>query len=179
MTAYATTSVPGWAITGSSRAPAQPDATARSWIHVAIGVDGAATLRNWGAELDGVAATRISGVTAEDVRAGVAEAISQARVGVRVAIAGPSGDCLVVRAQLLSAGLEEDELTILATSAGPIEVYCPHCRQVTRAAVGIGAVTTCAICGLGLQVYYHVSRLTGRYLGFQADAETLPEGFAP
>ncbi|MGW5105937.1 dimethylamine monooxygenase subunit DmmA family protein [Nocardia sp. NPDC004123] len=175
MTAYATTSVPRWAVTGLSLASARPDAAARSWIHVALGEGGVAALRDWGSELDGAAVTQVTGATAEDVRADVAEAISQARVGVRVAVAGPSGDCLVVRAQLLSAGLEEDELTILATGAGPIEVYCSHCRQVTRAEAGIGDVTPCARCGLGLQVYYHVSRLTGCYLGFQADAEILPQ----
>jgi hypothetical protein len=175
-TAYATTSVPGWAVAGSRSDVAPPDPSARSWILVAL-AGGVGAMRGWAGASVSRDAVTITEATPEKVRRRLAAAVEAARVGVRVAVAGPAGDCLLVRGQLLSAGLEDDEITILPTGAGEIEVYCAHCRNVTRAAVAIGDVTPCAHCGLGLHVYHHVSRETGRYLGFQADAERLPDGF--
>lgn len=173
-TAYATTSVPGWAVTGMRPGLAPPDPCARSWVLVALGAGesaGAAALRAWAGPVIERGAVTVEGGSPDDVRQPLAAALHTARVGVRAAVAGPAGDCLVVRAQLLTAGLEEDEITVIPTGAGCIEIYCAHCQGVTRAQAAIGDVVPCADCGLRLHVYYHVSRTTGRYLGFQDDAE--------
>ncbi|WP_206051823.1 dimethylamine monooxygenase subunit DmmA family protein [Nocardioides ferulae] len=106
----------------------------------------------------------------------LAAALERARVGVRVALAGPAGACLRLRAVALGAGAEDDEIHVHATEAGTAEVFCAHCSTATATAVGVDGVVPCTGCGRDLVVYHHVSRRLGQYLGFQVDAETLPAG---
>lgn len=177
MTAYATTSVPAWAVSGGLSGSIRPDPSARTWLLLAVG-EGAEALHAWAAQLPGDAGvTLVEGTTPDALRGPLADAIAAQRIGTRVLVAGPAGDCLVVRGQLLSAGFEDDEVVIVPTGTGTIEVYCCHCQQTTRSTAAIGELVPCAHCGVSLHVYHHVSRLTGRYLGFQMDAETLPKGF--
>ncbi|UZF56480.1 hypothetical protein LH935_00230 [Gordonia polyisoprenivorans] len=100
------------------------------------------------------------------------DALASATVGVRVQVAGPVGACLTVRAAAVTGGIEDDELVVEPVGAGPIDVFCSHCRTVTSVLAGIDDVVDCTGCGRGLLVYYHVSRRRGAFLGFMADAET-------
>ncbi|WP_240431155.1 dimethylamine monooxygenase subunit DmmA family protein [Mycobacterium kyogaense] len=116
-------------------------------------------------------------LTTEDAATAVAsatEALRTASVGMRIAVAGSVGACLQVRAALLAAGAEEDEMDFQATEHGPIDIFCAHCSTSTATHVGVDGLVPCDGCGRTLIVYHHVSRRLGKYLGFQADAETLP-----
>ncbi|MDT3444425.1 MULTISPECIES: dimethylamine monooxygenase subunit DmmA family protein [unclassified Pseudofrankia] len=105
----------------------------------------------------------------------LAAALAEARVGVRVRVAGSVGSCLTLRATAIAAGLEDDELYVAPTGSGPVEVACVHCGGVASAEAAIGDVVGCPGCGRDLLVYYHVSRRLGRFLGFQGDAGAIAE----
>lgn len=179
MSALATTSIPPWAVapTGPAASPAAApsDRAARAWLLIGVGDEGAALVAAWAPTYD-VPVSVLVAPTAADLADEVRTTLARARVGLRVAVAAPVGEALAVRGVLHGAGLEDDEVVVTAAGAGPIEVFCSHCQHSTRALAAIGAVVPCGHCGLGLLVYHHVSRVTGRFLGFQFDAETLPEG---
>jgi hypothetical protein len=182
MSRYTYTSIPAWAASDGellvpSEGPVPLDAPARSWLVIGTGAEGRARVDAWSSSSTGVPVRSITGNSAADVRELVAAALAEATVGVRVGVAGPVADCLALRGQLVSAGVEDDELLITPTGAGAIDVFCSHCQRVTSAEAAIGDVVPCQHCGLGLLVYYHVSRRSGSFLGFQADAESPdPEG---
>ncbi|MFT4288567.1 dimethylamine monooxygenase subunit DmmA family protein [Nocardioides sp.] len=130
----------------------------------------------WAEAVAPTPADLLTAATAAEVSASVRGAVAAARVGMRAAVAAPAGDALVLRGLLHEAGVEDDEMTVVPVGSGPVRIYCSHCRHTTVAVAAIGAVVPCAGCGLGLHVYYHVSRRSGHFLGFQEDAEKLPGG---
>jgi hypothetical protein len=100
----------------------------------------------------------------------LAVVLANALVGVRVRAAGPAGVCLALRAEAITAGLEDDELYAAPAGDGPIEVACAHCGGAALAWAVIGDAVDCPGCGRGLVVVHHVSRRSGRFLGLLADA---------
>lgn len=167
---FSTTSIPGWAARPGEDT-AGPPVDGVSYIVIGVG-SGKELARRWATGLPDTAV-----VTTDDTEAaeaGLAEALGRARVGVRIALAGPVGACLRLRAASLQAGSEDDEIHVQATEAGAAEVCCAHCSTGTSTAVGVDGVVPCTGCGRDLLVYHHVSRRLGQYLGFQVDAETLP-----
>ncbi|TIC87775.1 hypothetical protein E8D34_08905 [Nocardioides sp. GY 10113] len=168
------TSVPPWAVPNAAVSPA-PDATGTSYVLVGVGPDGAQQVAAWRREIRAARGdVPVETVLAEDhADAGVrlASALAAARVGVRVRVAGAVGDCLALRGVAVRAGVEDDELHVAPTAAGPVAVQCCHCGAITPSAAGIDDVVPCAGCARRLLVYYHVSRRTGTFLGFQIDAE--------
>ncbi|OLT49260.1 hypothetical protein BJF85_10495 [Saccharomonospora sp. CUA-673] len=178
------TSVPAWArgsdaATGDTAAVGVADLGAGSPVggawHLLVGVgdDGRARVAAWERETGLPTETVLAG-TVDEAGPRLSDALARATVGVRLRIAGPVGDCLQLRGVALTAGIEDDELDVNPTGTGPIELYCGHCAAVTRVEAGIGDVADCAGCARGLHIYYHVSRNSGRFLGFQHDAETRP-----
>lgn len=175
MPALAHTSVPRWALPdelpGGPIAPG-PDTRGASYLLVGVGEPASAVVRLWATDLAGLPDVRI--VEAREVgaaRARLEAALAEARVGVRLWLAGPAGACLALRGTATRAGVEDDELYVAPTSAGPIELFCAHCAAVTVTEAGIGDVVPCAACQRSLLVYHHVSRRSGRFLGYMVDAE--------
>lgn len=163
------TSVPGWALSGS--ASGAPEAGGSALLLVGMGAAGRGQIAAWVAGAGATPVTVVEGDGADDVADAFARAVADARVGLRVRIAGPAGDCLVLRGMACAAGLEDDEIHVAPTGAGAIRISCAHCRATTSAVAAIGDVVTCSDCGRGLVVYYHVSRRTGCFLGYMLDAE--------
>ena len=166
-------SVPAWARPGDLVETTTPTPTGSSYLLVGVG-DVADALGRWEADLPPLVTTRIHGDadTAADLLAG---ALAEATVGVRVWVVADAGAALRLRAVAVSAGLEDDEIEVMTTdSDGPAEadVFCSHCRSVTRVRAVIDDVIPCAGCRRDLLVNHHVSRRTGQYLGFMVDAET-------
>ncbi|TIC80223.1 hypothetical protein E8D37_14795 [Nocardioides sp. GY 10127] len=112
---------------------------------------------------------------AEEALRALAADLQDARVGHRVLVAGSARDCLAVRAAALRAGLTEEELTVGVTSVAVRDVWCVHCAATASAEVDLEGVVACPGCSRSLLVYPHVSRRSGAHLGFQVDAEQLPE----
>lgn len=166
---FGSTSVPAWARNPGADAP--PTGPAASYAVVGVG-SGQAVAQRWAQHLPGV--TLMIADDADTAADQLTDALRCARVGVRVAIAGPVGACLRLRAATLDAGAEDDEIHIQATEPGEIEVFCAHCTAGTPTTTGVDGQLPCSGCGRTLVVYYHVSRRLGKYLGFQVDAETLP-----
>ena len=98
----------------------------------------------------------------------------QARVGLRVLIAGPEADVFAASSALKEAGMVDEEISPLITDTGLRRVYCTHCRATTTTRSQIGQTVVCGNCTRELLVYYHFSRRTASYLGFQVDAEEVP-----
>lgn len=175
MPALAHTSVPAWAAPdGSSGAGATPATAPLGSSYLLVGVGGPAALvvRTWTADLAGTPDVRV--LVADDAptaQAAMTAALGRSRVGVRVWLAGPVGACLALRGTAVCAGVEDDEMHVAPTSTGAIELFCAHCGAATTTDAGIGEVVPCGACGRGLVIYHHVSRRTGRFLGFMVDAE--------
>ena len=167
MVNLADTSVPAWAVGAATAAPT--DDRGVTYLLVGVGEAGRALAGSWASALPGRSA-EIYGTDARAVSAAVRTALDNARVGLRVRLAGPPGACLALRGLALSAAVEEDELHVSVVGAGPVEVLCVHCQTVTTAAA-IGDIVPCPGCGRRVVVYYHVSRRTGRFLGYMHDAE--------
>ncbi|MCZ4578286.1 dimethylamine monooxygenase subunit DmmA family protein [Gordonia amicalis] len=173
MSQIAYSSVPVWARPGDLVETSTPTPTGGSYLLVGVG-DVADALSRWEADLAPLATTRIHGdaYTAADL---LADALAEATVGVRVWIVADAGSALRLRAVAVNAGLEDDEIEFRTTGSverTEADVFCSHCRTVTRARVAIDDVIPCAGCRRDLLVYHHVSRRTGQYLGFMVDAET-------
>ncbi|WP_332641985.1 dimethylamine monooxygenase subunit DmmA family protein [Aeromicrobium sp.] len=164
------TSVPLWAATGGR--VAEPDHSGSSYLLVGVGADGRQAVATWVADLPGHIVGQVLGDDADSVRTELAVALTDARVGVRVRIAGPVSSCLTLRGVAVSVGAEDDELHLAPTQRDAVEVWCVHCNATSLADVAIGDVLPCGGCDRSLLVYHHVSRRTGQFLGFQVDAET-------
>lgn len=164
------TSVPRW----GSGIPA-PDPAARGLLLLGFGARGRAITTAWAADVP--AGRPVEVLAADDADAGVLEVlaarVAAARVGWRLMLAGPEADVLAARAVAVRAGLLDAELRIAVTSTARKQVYCPHCRTTTSTTAPVAGETPCGGCGRRLHVYGHVSRRTGAYLGFMADAEEV------
>ncbi|MFT4395351.1 dimethylamine monooxygenase subunit DmmA family protein [Gordonia lacunae] len=173
MSQIAFSSVPTWARPGDPSQMTSPMPTGSSYVLVGVG-DVAETLVRWESDLPPRATRRIHSDTdsAATLLAGV---LADAVVGVRVWITAEVGSALALRAVALGAGLEDDEIAVAPVNTGQgvvVQVFCAHCRAVTRTTAAVDDVVPCAGCRRDLLVYHHVSRRTGQYLGFMVDAET-------
>lgn len=106
--------------------------------------------------------------------ADLGRALGNATVGVRVMVSGPEHDVLAAGAACREAGLLDDEVTLFATTTSARRIYCVHCKATSLVTTAVGDVATCSACHRGLHVYEHFSRRSASYLGFQANAESLP-----
>lgn len=145
----ASTSVPSWAVPDAY--PAAP--TTAPAIQLSVG------------------SATFGGGDFDAARRWLEAALSEARVGDRVRISGTVGDCLRLRGTAVSAGVMDDELEIAPTGYDEVGVNCVQCGHVTTAATATEQVVPCQGCGRDLIVYYHVSRRTGLFMGYQVDAE--------
>ncbi|MDS1113301.1 dimethylamine monooxygenase subunit DmmA family protein [Gordonia westfalica] len=173
MSQIAYSSVPAWARPGDLVETTTPTPTGSSYLLVGVG-DVADALGRWEADLPPLVTTRIHG-SADTAAELLAAALAEATVGIRVWIVADAGSALRLRGVAVSAGLEDDEIEVMTTVSAEqaeVDVFCSHCRTVTRARAAIDDVTPCVGCRRDLLVYYHVSRRTGQYLGFMVDAET-------
>lgn len=164
------TSVPAWAVPGH-RGPGDPEARGTSYVLVGIGANGREQVAAWAGRLAPYDVRSVVGDDAASAGEALGAALGTARVGVRVWIAGPVGGCLAARAVAVRCGVEDDELHVAPVEAGDVDLHCVHCGTVTATGAGIDDVVACGGCDRRLLVYYHVSRRTGRFLGFQVDAE--------
>ncbi|MBD0862785.1 hypothetical protein IA539_16465 [Gordonia sp. zg691] len=172
MSQIAYSSVPSWARPGDPVEPASPAPTGSTYLLVGVG-DVADELSRWESDLPPRASTRIHGDRGT-VAGLLASALADSVVGIRVWIIADIGAALALRAVALSAGLEDDEIEVVTTAplgTGTVEVFCAHCRTVTSAEVVVDDVVACVGCRRDLLVYHHVSRRSGRFLGFMVDAE--------
>ena len=67
--------------------------------------------------------------------------LAEAVGGVRVWIVAEPGSALTLRAVALGAGLEDDEIAVVPVTSAPqsvVQIFCAHCRSVTRAAAAAG-----------------------------------------
>jgi dimethylamine monooxygenase subunit C len=173
------TSVPAWAVAVST-----PDAdlTGRSFTAFALDPAGAEVVTRWTDQITAGhpdAPVRVHTIADPDAAAAVLSGeIAELTIGWRLLIAGPANRCLKLRAHAVRLGVADDEMTVGSTTVSERDVHCVHCRHVTTAEVELETVLPCAGCGRNLLVYYHVSRLQGAHLGFQIDAEELPEAIA-
>ncbi|QGF24052.1 dimethylamine monooxygenase subunit DmmA family protein [Raineyella fluvialis] len=181
MADLAHTSVPTWV--ADAPGAVTPDRTGSTWILVGAGTDGVAQTERWrdallagGASVQDIRVLHAAGGRTENLGAALTTALGQARVGVRVALAGPVGACLALRGVAVRAGTEDDELVVAPVGTGPLDIHCCHCLATTPAVAAIGDVVTCDSCGRRLVIYHHVSRRTGRLMGYQIDAEEATHG---
>ena len=170
MVDLADTSIPSWALGVGEPAL---DAASAACLFIGVGIAAEPILRKW---REDVADRSVEFWVGEDVQSACAvlvEALGRARVGVRVGVAGPAGACLALRAAALDVGLEDDEFVAVTAGAGPLEVFCTHCRAATSAAVDVGDTVACGGCHRNLVVYHHVSRRSGQFMGYMGDAEVM------
>jgi len=170
MTNLQDTSIPSWVL---GTAETAVDTGGAAYVFIGVGSAAAPVVRTW---LEDVAGRSVELWTGDDVPSACAvlvEALGRARVGVRVGVAGPVGACLALRAAALDAGLEDDEFAALTVGAGPVDVFCTHCRAATSAVVDVGDTVMCDGCQRTLVVYHHVSRRLGQFMGYMADAEAV------
>ncbi|MGV9709531.1 dimethylamine monooxygenase subunit DmmA family protein [Gordonia sp. NPDC003424] len=166
-------SIPDWARPEASTTDRLPDLGERSCVVVGVGRTAESVVDRWTREFG--ESTEVTRIVVDDVADAVDELrrrIGSATVGLRVGFAGPAGACLRLRGVATSAGLEDDEIFVVCCGAGPIDIFCSHCGTTTVAIADVDELVDCAACGRTLLVYHHVSRRTGRYLGFMVDAET-------
>jgi hypothetical protein len=97
--------------------------------------------------------------------------LGQSHVGVRLVIAGPTGDVRTAAAAAAECGLQQEEMTLLGDDTAPRVIYCPHCRATTKTVRPAGEEVPCQGCGTTLATTEHFSRRLGAYLGYAAHAE--------
>ncbi|MFW6775848.1 dimethylamine monooxygenase subunit DmmA family protein [Nocardioides sp. CPCC 205120] len=173
------TSLPAWAHEPRVE-PADPAGRVHTLLAVGAlddGPEGAAVravATGWQQALGGATVHRHDCADAAGAAAALHTDLATARVGHRVLVAGSADACLAVRAVAVRAGLADDELRFGVVAVDRRTVWCVHCSATTTAAVEVDAVVTCPGCARSLLVYAHVSRRTGRHLGFMVDAEDQP-----
>jgi hypothetical protein len=91
------------------------------------------------------------------------QVLVSATVGSQLYILGDEAFIWRIHGEARSAGLEDDEIDITHTLAGPRLVYCVHC-SLTQAA-GPEPLLSCIGCAVGLEVREHFSKRLGAYLG--------------
>jgi len=154
------------------------DATAASYLVVAVGTDSATAeaARSWVAEAEGIAPTRLvvlDSLTGSGDREALAEAVGRTRVGVRILIAGGRYDVLQALAVAREHGALPYELSGRVTHERDLPVYCAHCRATHRVEADPGGEAACPGCGRHLEIHEHVSAVRGSYLASDARAREL------
>ena len=97
--------------------------------------------------------------------------VELARVGVRLVLIGPLADLQAAAAVAAECGLVEEEVTLVGDGSDELNVFCAHCRTVTRTVEPIGSEFECHGCSTVLSISDHFSRRIAAYLGFSAHAE--------
>ncbi|MBY6676206.1 hypothetical protein HQ314_04640 [Rhodococcus sp. BP-332] len=82
----------------------------------------------------------------------------RAVVGWRCVLIGSAAHVAVYRERALRAGAEPDEISVVVTQDGSVDVYCPVCGTV-------GPAPPCGSCGANLVVTDHVSSRLAARLG--------------
>ncbi len=170
MPQYEGTSVPVPTASGPHDLPIDPDATAYVVVATAPAADIAA--RAFAGRLEGIPVTVL---TSDSDDTALAATLAEAKVGWRFAVLGAEPGR--AQAAIRSAGALDCEIVTAGpgeTGAGARQVYCAHCRAVSRTTAAIGETTRCAGCGSPLTVYHHFSRRIPAYLGYHPGAEDLP-----
>jgi dimethylamine monooxygenase subunit C len=168
MTNLADTSIPSWVL----RPPLLPlDSSGTSYVLVGVGRNAEPVLERWRHDLVDHPVTLIAHADAESACAALVEELRQAQVGVRVRLTGPAGACLSLRGTALNAGLDDDEIAVQPAGEGAIEVSCTHCGAASRVFADVGETVVCSGCLRNLLIYHHVSRRSGRFMGYMVDAE--------
>ncbi|MYR07317.1 hypothetical protein GTV32_13800 [Gordonia sp. SID5947] len=178
MSQISVSSIPVWARPGAPIGDDLPEVSGRSFLLIGVGDPALVEIARWRDALPGDAEHRVLTFSGPDRAASALRVeLMEARVGIRVIIVGPAGAALALRGVAHSAGLEDDEIYVTTTEFGDLEVSCTHCRAVTATPAVVGEVVVCAGCDRNLLIYHHVSRRSGRYLGYMVDAETaVPPG---
>jgi hypothetical protein len=171
MTNLADTSIPPW-VTSPPQVPL--DVSGVQYVLVGVGRDAEQILQRWRADLVDRPVTLFALADVESAASALVEELRQARVGVRVRLTGQAGACLTLRGTALDAGLNDDEIVAVPVERGAIEVSCTHCRTASRVVAEVGDTVACSGCERNLLVYHHVSRRSGRFMGFMVDAEVAP-----
>jgi hypothetical protein len=91
------------------------------------------------------------------------QVLLSATVGSHLYIMGDEAFIWRIHGEARNAGLEDDEVDITRTIAGPRLVYCVHCG-LTQVA-GPELLLSCTGCAVGLEVREHFSKRLGAYLG--------------
>ncbi|MEY9838255.1 ribosomal protein S27E [Streptacidiphilus sp. EB103A] len=167
------TSVPRWEAT-----PPAVDTDGKSFAVMSFGREGRETAERWIGDIGATVAaapcwTHHTEHTDEAVLAALREQLRTALVGWRLMLAGPEAEVLPARSEALRHGAVPAEIRIHVTSARRKRVHCPHCQDVTATDRAVDESVPCGGCGRELAIYHHVSRRTGTYLGFMADAEAI------
>jgi hypothetical protein len=97
------------------------------------------------------------------------QALVNATVGSHLYILGDEAFIWRVHGEARTAGLEDDEIDISHTLAGPRRVYCVHCGLSQSA--GPEPELNCIGCEVRLEVREHFSRRLGAYLGVCTDPD--------
>jgi hypothetical protein len=97
------------------------------------------------------------------------QALLNASVGSHLYILGDEAFIWRVHGEARTAGLEDDEIDISHTLAGPRRVYCVHCGLSQSA--GPEPELNCIGCEVRLEVREHFSRRLGAYLGVCTDPD--------
>lgn len=102
--------------------------------------------------------------------------LPQARMGLRIYVAGSEKFMWEIAGICTEYGIENDEICKELTGTLARSVYCVHCKGITHDVHS--NVTPCVDCGRMLFVRDHFSRRLGAYMGLMVDAEApgvLPE----
>ena len=173
MSQIAFSSIPTWARPAAPVEEDLPALSGRSYLLIGVGDASGAGLRRWADALpDDVTLRTLTFDDVDTASEALRDELWRSRIGVRFVIVATAGAALALRGVAMTAGLEDDEIHVTVHGSGAIEVFCSHCRTVTSAQPTVDDVVDCAGCDRALLVYHHVSRRSGRYLGFMVDAET-------
>jgi hypothetical protein len=105
------------------------------------------------------------------------QVLGSATVGSHLYIMGDEAFIWRIHGEARSAGLEDDEIDIARTLAGPRLVYCVHCGLTQGA--GPEPLLVCIGCAVGLEVREHFSRRLGAYLGVCTNPDQPYSGARP
>ncbi|MDY6811399.1 MAG: dimethylamine monooxygenase subunit DmmA family protein [Actinomycetota bacterium] len=175
-------SIPIWARPATPVGEPVSELLGRTYLIVGVGTAAAEPAHRWATIVPGEKLSfALTFDNVEEAAGALRHELARARVGVRVVIIAPRGAALALRGVATTAGLMDDEIHVTVAGVDAIEVFCSHCAAVTRTELGVDDIVGCAGCGRHLLIYHHVSRRSGRYLGFMVDAETAssPEGSSP
>ncbi|TMR95226.1 dimethylamine monooxygenase subunit DmmA family protein [Nonomuraea basaltis] len=157
-----------------AEAAPEVDLTGRDFTVLALGSPARSVAAAWAMRIEQAGATSwvsYANELNETVLHAFRERLTAASVGWRLMLCGPETDVLRLRTEAVRAGAVPAEIRTYVTLTDRRDVYCAHCRHVTRADIAIGGQLTCGGCGLTLVCYHHFSRRLAAYLGYQADAE--------
>jgi hypothetical protein len=159
------------------RWPAEPpalDPSGRSYVVLAFGSEAEQIAAAWRRQIQTLELPLISldsGPDAAETVDRLNEVLASAFTGVRLLVAGPEQEVLAVQSAARAAGMIDAELTLHVTSAASRKVYCVHCKTTSSVQAAVEEVAPCGGCGQEILVFPHLSRRSGSYLGFLADAE--------